>query len=142
MVQRVQQASVKVRGEIVGQIGAGLLVLVGIHKDDDGSEIKWLANKLVGLRIFEDADEKMNLSVQEIEGEILVISQFTLYGDSSKGRRPGFSEAAMPKVALKHYQNFAEALSNLGIKPQEGIFGEHMEVSLINDGPVTMIIEK
>ena len=142
IVQRVSHASVIVKNKVVGEIEAGLLVLLGIHKDDDGSEITWLAKKLVGLRIFEDNAGKMNLSVEDIGGEILLISQFTLYGDCSKGRRPGFSNAASASKAELYYTRFAEELKHLGITPKQGIFGAFMNVSLENNGPVTMIIEK
>lgn len=142
VVQRVESAQVEVDTEVVGKINSGLLVFLGVAEQDNGSEIDWLVNKLLGLRIFNDAEGKMNLSVQDIKGEVLLVSQFTLYADCSRGRRPGFSAAAHPEKAEKMYQEFADKLSSGGIKPQMGIFGADMKISLINDGPVTLVIER
>jgi D-tyrosyl-tRNA(Tyr) deacylase len=142
LIQRVKSASVEVEGEIVGEIRKGLLVFLGVKDSDDGSEIPRLAKKLVGLRIFEDDNDKMNLSVKDIQGEILLVSQFTLYADCSKGNRPGFSAAAPAKKALEFYEKFISELRKLGFDPQTGIFQAKMQVYLQNDGPVTMIIEK
>ncbi len=142
LIQRVKSASVEVDGKITGEIGKGLLVFLGVKDSDDGSEIPWLARKLVGLRIFEDENDKMNLSVEDVQGEILLVSQFTLYADCSKGRRPGFSDAAPPQKALEFYERFISELKKLDFAPQTGIFQAKMQVSLQNDGPVTMIVEK
>ena len=142
LIQRVKFASVEVEGRIIGEIERGLLVFLGIKETDDGSEIAWLANKLVGLRIFEDEADKMNLSVQEIGGEILLVSQFTLYADCSNGRRPGFTEAARPEKAEAMYEKFIIELEKLGMPPQTGKFQAKMQVRLENDGPVTMLLER
>ncbi|MDP8220089.1 MAG: D-aminoacyl-tRNA deacylase, partial [Candidatus Stygibacter frigidus] len=120
----------------------GLLVLVGIGKYDDGSSLEWLANKTVDLRIFEDENQKMNLGLRDIDGEILLVSQFTLYADCLRGRRPGFDQAALPEIAEKQFNEFVQTVDNLGVKVQTGIFGADMKVSLVNDGPVTIILEK
>ncbi len=142
VIQRVKHATVAVEGEVVSNIGSGLLVFIGISVEDDGTEIEWLAKKTVELRIFEDKENKMNLSLQDVEGEILLVSQFTLYGNCKKGRRPDFLNAAKPDKAEKLYLEFAEALKQNGIIPKLGKFGEHMNITLLNDGPVTMILEK
>ena len=142
LVQRVLEANVTVNGEITGQIGHGLLVFLGVEKNDTQKQADFLANKLVNLRIFEDENEKMNLSVQDIKGEILVISQFTLAADTSQGNRPGFSNAEDPVKAKEMYNYFNEVLKNKGFPPQNGIFQADMKVSLINDGPATFILNK
>jgi len=142
VIQRVQQAKVKIDGKEISKIGKGLLILIGISKEDDGSQIEWLSKKVIDLRIFEDQQEKMNLSLKDIDGEILLVSQFTLYGNCTKGRRPDFLNAAQPENAEKMYLNFAKALGQNGVSPKLGKFGEHMSVSLLNDGPVTMILER
>ncbi len=142
VIQRVKQASVEVNGREVSRIGKGLLILIGISKNDDGSQIGWLAKKVVELRIFEDEQDKMNLSLKDINGEILLVSQFTLYGSCRKGRRPDFLSAAQPGKAEKMYLDFAEALKQNGIVAKLGKFGEHMNITLLNDGPVTMILER
>ena len=142
VIQRVKHATVAVESEVISSIGNGLLVLIGISVEDDGTEIEWLAKKTVELRIFEDEQNKMNLSLQDVEGEILLVSQFTLYGSCKKGRRPDFLNAAKPDKAEKLYLEFAEALKKNDIFPKLGKFGEHMNISLLNDGPVTMILEK
>ena len=142
LVQRVLEANVKVNGEITGQIGHGLLVFLGVERNDTTKQADFLANKLVNLRIFEDENEKMNLSVQDIKGEILVISQFTLAADTSQGNRPGFSNAEDPAKAKEMYNYFNEVLKNKGFPPQNGIFQADMKVSLINDGPATFILNK
>ena len=141
LVQRVKEASVKVDGEICGAIGPGLLVLFGVHKEDTGEEIKWLVNKLVNLRIFRDEQDKMNLSVKDTEGEILVVSQFTLYGNCQNGRRPDFIQSASGEKAKTIYENFVNAVTKEMGSVQTGRFAAYMEVSLVNDGPVTMIID-
>jgi D-tyrosyl-tRNA(Tyr) deacylase len=142
VIQRVKHASVEVEGKIISNIGNGLLIFVGISAEDDGTQIEWLAKKAVELRIFEDKENKMNLSLKDVGGEMLLVSQFTLYGSCKKGRRPDFLEAARPDKAENMYLDFAEALKQNGIIPKLGKFGEHMNISLLNDGPVTMILEK
>ncbi len=142
VIQRVKSAQVEVDGKIISSIRTGLLVLAGIGKNDDGSEIDWLANKTTDLRIFEDENGKMNLNLHDISGEILLVSQFTLYADCQKGRRPGFDQAAQPEKAKRLFDQFVLSVNALGFKAQTGIFGADMKVSLINDGPVTIILEK
>ncbi|MEO9887936.1 MAG: D-aminoacyl-tRNA deacylase [Balneola sp.] len=143
VVQRVKSASVTIGNEITGAIEEGLLLLVGIHQDDTEEQLKWMCDKILKLRIFEDEDEKMNLSVSDIEGGILVVSQFTLYGNAKKGTRPSFIEAAKPDKAEPMYEdmiNYFKEHSELDI--QTGKFGAMMDVELVNDGPVTLIMEK
>ena len=142
VIQRVKYAKVEVAGKKISSIGKGLLIFIGISKEDDGTQIEWLAKKTVELRIFEDKQGKMNLSLKNIEGEILLVSQFTLYGSCNKGRRPDFLGAAQPEKAERMYLDFAEALKQNGIIPKLGKFGEHMDITLLNDGPVTMILER
>lgn len=141
VIQRVLRASVTVDGAIVGQIERGLLVLLGVHQTDTATQGRWLADKVAGLRIFQDADGKMNVSVQDAGGGILVVSQFTLYGDCQKGRRPSFIDAAQPEIAEPLYEQFANNLRALGIPVATGEFGADMQVELVNDGPVTIIID-
>lgn len=141
VVQRCKQASVTVNEEIVGQIGKGLMVLVGVTHQDTVEDAKYLAGKVAGIRIFEDENGKMNLGLQEIGGQVLSVSQFTLYGDCRKGKRPGFSDAARPEVATPVYEAFNSALRELGLVVETGIFGADMDVSLTNWGPVTLIID-
>ncbi|WIM39324.1 D-aminoacyl-tRNA deacylase [Paenibacillus sp. PK4536] len=141
IVQRCKQASVTVNEEIVGQIGKGLMVLVGVTHQDTVEDAKYLAGKVAGIRIFEDENGKMNLGLQEIGGQVLSVSQFTLYGDCRKGKRPGFSDAARPEVATPVYEAFNHALRELGLVVETGIFGADMDVSLTNWGPVTLIID-
>ena len=142
LLQRVKQSEVRVDGKITGKIGKGLLLLVGITHTDTEKEADYLAEKCANLRIFEDENGKMNLSVKDVKGEILAVSQFTLYGDARKGRRPSFTSAARPENANKLYEYFVEKLNQLGFKRQTGIFQEHMDVELINDGPITMMLER
>lgn len=143
VVQRVKSAKVTIDGKINGQIQKGLLVLLGITHSDDSKTIDWMCNKLLNLRIFNDDNDKMNLSVSDIEGGILVISNFTLYADARKGFRPSYTDAAPPEVSEPIYNQFMLALKNsTNLSIQEGIFGAMMDVELINDGPVTIIIEK
>lgn len=141
VVQRVKYSSVTVGGEIVGKINQGFMVLLGITHNDGEKEINWLAKKIKDLRVFEDENGKMNLGLEEIKGELLIISQFTLYGDCIKGRRPGFVDAARPEVAKPLYEKFMEKCKSFGIKTEGGIFGADMKVELLNDGPVTLIID-
>ncbi|MCF6461359.1 D-aminoacyl-tRNA deacylase [Clostridium sp. Cult3] len=141
VVQRVLNANVKVNGDTVGKIGKGLLVFLGIGEDDDNKDLEYMVEKILGLRIFEDTNSKMNLSLLDVEGEILVISQFTLYGDVRKGKRPSFSSSARPEMAESMYNKFIAMCKERGIKAEEGIFGADMKVELINDGPVTILID-
>lgn len=143
VIQRVSGASVKVNEKITGHIKKGLLVLMAVHENDTIEEMRWIANKIIKLRIFEDSNGKMNRSVEDVDGEILLVSQFTLYGDVKKGTRPSFTSSAPPEKAEAMYEEmikyYDEAIPG---KVQTGIFGAKMEVSLINDGPVTIILEK
>jgi D-tyrosyl-tRNA(Tyr) deacylase len=132
---------VTVDGEVVGKIAGGLVVLLGVGVDDGPAEVRWLAEKVVGLRIFEDDAGKMNRSLGEISGGMLVVSQFTLYGDTRKGRRPSFIDAAPPELAERLYEEFVQAVRAAGIEVATGKFREHMMVSLVNDGPVTLWID-
>ena len=141
VLQRVREGSVEVEGKIVGQIGKGMVLLVGATVGDGEKEVVYLADKCANLRIFEDAQGKMNLSVLEVGGEILVISQFTLYGDTKKGRRPSFTEAMEPKEAEKLYLMFIDYLKEKGLRVEQGIFGAKMLVKIFNDGPVTFILD-
>lgn len=142
VVQRVKNADVKVDGKTVGEIGKGFLVLVGITHTDTKEEADYLAKKLCNLRVFEDENDKMNLGLKDVGGELLIISQFTLYAITKDGNRPSFIEAARPEVAEPLYEYFLEKCRGYGIKVEKGIFGADMKVSLLNDGPVTIIIEK
>lgn len=142
VLQRVKEASVTVEGTITGQIDQGFLLLVGVTHDDTLEQVNWLADKIAGLRVFEDEEERMNRSLQDVEGKILSVSQFTLYGDVKKGRRPAFTEAAKPDVANELYEAFNARLRQQGIIVETGQFGAMMDVALVNDGPVTLILEK
>ena len=141
VVQRVKEASVTVDGQVVGRIKHGLLLLVGIHQTDTEAMIPYITDKITGLRIFEDETGKMNLSVKDTGGAILSVSQFTLYGDTSKGRRPNFMQAARPEHAKPLYEKVNHAFLERGLEVQTGIFGAMMDVQLTNDGPVTLIVE-
>jgi D-tyrosyl-tRNA(Tyr) deacylase len=141
VVQRVKQASVSVDGNPVSEIEQGLLVLVGVSHSDTPFDAQHLAHKTAKLRIFEDADGKMNRSVTDLGGEILAVSQFTLYGDCTKGNRPSFIAAARPDLGETLFNEYVRALENLGFPPRTGIFGANMQVSLLNDGPVTLLLE-
>jgi len=141
VLQRVKEAKVEVEGKTVGQIKKGYMLLVGITHDDTQEDAAKLADKIAHLRIFEDADGKMNHSIQDVEGSILSVSQFTLYGDTRKGRRPNFMNAAKPDYAKDLYDQFNVLLSQKGLHVETGVFGAMMDVSLINDGPVTLILE-
>jgi D-tyrosyl-tRNA(Tyr) deacylase len=140
-IQRVTQAQVTVDHTVVGRIGKGLVVLLGVAGGDGEEEVSWLAEKIVGLRIFEDDQGKMNLSLAEVGGAMLVVSQFTLYGDCRRGRRPSFTEAAPPELAERLYEAFVARVRAAGIDVATGRFREHMFVSLVNDGPVTLWID-
>lgn len=141
IVQRVKEASVTVDEKKVSEISRGLLVFLGVGKEDSKSDLEYLVDKVLGLRIFEDADKKMNRSLLDINGELLVVSQFTLYGDVRKGRRPSFSESAAPDLGEKLYRLFIERAKNKNIEVKEGIFGADMKVNLLNDGPVTILLD-
>ena len=142
VLQRCKQASVTVEGKVVGEIGKGFMLLVGVTHDDTDEQIQYLADKIVNLRVFEDEEGKMNRSLLDVGGEILSVSQFTLYGDTARGRRPSFTYAAKPGFAEPMYEKFNEALRERGVTVETGVFGAMMDVSLINDGPVTLILEK
>lgn len=141
VVQRVSEASVTVDGEVTGQIGRGFLVLLGIAGDDSEKDIVWIAEKIAGLRIFEDAEGRMNLGLGDVGGAVLLVSQFTLYGDCRKGRRPSFVEAARPEAALPLYQSAIAELRGHGLRVETGRFQAHMDVRLLNDGPVTLLLD-
>ena len=141
VVQRVKRSSVKVDEKIIGEIGVGLNVLIGITKGDTDEDIKYIRDKVVNLRIFSDSDDKMNLSLKDVNGEILIISQFTLYGDCRKGRRPSFINALGGEEAIGIYEKVVEAFKEEGIRVETGEFGADMEVEIINDGPVTLLLE-
>lgn len=142
VIQRVKSASVTVDGETIGSIDHGLLVLLGVEHGDTDLEVQWLTEKTSQLRIFDDHNGKMNLSVLDIKGSILIVSQFTLLADCRRGRRPAFTNAAEPKLANQLYQHFIESIRNLGITTQSGRFAADMQVSLINDGPITLVIDR
>ena len=141
IIQRVKNSNVKVDNKAVGSIGKGFNILLGITHNDSIKEIKWLCNKIVNLRIFSDENDKMNLSLGDVQGEILLISQFTLYADCIKGRRPGFTDAASGEKAKELYEQTISEFKNLGVKVETGIFGADMTVEMINDGPVTIILD-
>ena len=142
LLQRVSDASVSVDGETVSSIGRGLLVFLGVEKGDTEVEVDWLVDKTLGLRIFADADQLMNRSVMDVGGGVLVVSQFTLAADTSRGRRPGFSTAALPEVAEGLYEYFVTRMRDRWSKVREGRFGADMQVTLTNDGPVTFLLER
>jgi D-aminoacyl-tRNA deacylase len=141
VVQRVSEARVKAGDETVGEISAGFVVLLGVCDEDTEADIKYLADKIVNLRVFEDDEEKLNLSLLDTNGEMLVVSQFTLLGDCRKGRRPSFSHAAPPEKADEYYQKFCDAIKSNGIKVETGRFRAMMDVELTNHGPVTLLID-
>jgi D-tyrosyl-tRNA(Tyr) deacylase len=142
VLQRVSQASVTVEGTVTGAIQQGLVLLLGVGHDDSETALNWLAEKCVNLRIFEDEQGKMNRSLLDVGGSILLISQFTLYGRCEKGRRPDFMQAAVPQKAETMYQQFGAQLQELGVEVAWGVFGAHMDLALVNDGPVTMLLER
>lgn len=141
VVQKVSSSKVTVDEEVVGQINQGLMVLLGVTHDDTSKDVDYMVDKIINLRIFEDAEGKMNLSLKDVNGEVLAVSQFTLYGDARRGRRPSFSDAARPEVANPLYEEFVEKVKNQGINVGTGKFGAHMMVDLTNDGPVTILLE-
>ena len=141
VVQRVTRAQVTVAGQVIGQIGRGLLVLLGVEQDDTDADAQQLADKTIQLRIFDDADGKMNLSLADTRGAMLVVSQFTLLGDCRKGRRPSFIQAAAPELAERLYETFVAAVGVQGIKVETGKFRAMMDVELVNDGPVTILLD-
>lgn len=141
VVQRVSRAQVSVDGEITGEIQHGLLVLLGVGSEDTRNEADYLAEKVIGLRIFEDPDGKMNLSVQDTRGALLVVSQFTLYGDARRGKRPSFDAAAPPQAARELYEYFVEKIRSAGLHCETGCFQETMQVELVNEGPVTILLD-
>lgn len=143
VIQRVKSASVTVDGSIKGEIGKGLLILAAVHRDDDETQLRWIADKILKLRVFNDENGKMNRSVTDEKGGLLVVSQFTLYGDTRKGTRPSYIESAPPEKAEGMYNNLVRYLrNNSDLNIQEGVFGAMMEVSLVNDGPVTIILDR
>lgn len=141
VVQRVDKARVEVDNKIVGAVDKGLMVLFGVAVDDTDKDLDYLVDKVAGLRIFEDSNDKMNLSVMDVGGAILAVSQFTLYGDCRKGKRPSFDGAAKPDVANAYYEKFVAKLRDKGIKVETGVFRAHMLVSLVNNGPVTILVD-
>jgi len=142
VLQRVSRASVSIGGRTAGAIGRGFCLLVGLTHDDTGAAVDWMAEKVAGLRLFPDAEGKMNLGLDEVGGGVLVISQFTLYGDTAKGRRPSFIGAARPETAIPLYQRFVDALRARGLEVATGEFGADMQLEIHNDGPVTLILER
>lgn len=141
VVQRVRRSSVTVEGVVVGQIGLGLLVLLGVDVDDEDKDATYMADKIVGLRIFNDDEGKFNLSLMDVGGAVLLVSQFTLHGDCRKGRRPSFIKAARPEKATPLYERVGDLLREKGVTVANGVFGAHMDVELLNDGPVTLLLD-
>ena len=141
ILTRVSSASVTIDGEVTGKIGQGFLILLGVGPEDTPEHCRYLAEKALGLRVFEDENEKMNLSLSDVGGQVLVVSQFTLYGNCRKGRRPSFAGAADPELGNRLYEQFLAECEKLGFPPQHGTFGAHMKVASVNDGPVTMIVD-
>ncbi|WP_101773077.1 D-aminoacyl-tRNA deacylase [Peptostreptococcus faecalis] len=141
VIQKVKSSSVSVDNKIIGKINKGFMILLGVENGDSAKEVDYMLEKIVNLRIFEDENEKMNLSLKDVSGELLVVSQFTLLGDCRKGRRPSFTDAARPEIAEQLYLDFVEKSRLMGITTETGKFGAHMEVELINDGPVTIMLD-
>ncbi len=141
VLQRVKRASVHINGQVSSTISGGLVVLLGISSHDTIKDVRWMAEKVINLRIFEDQNGKMNMSLADINGEMLIISQFTLYGDCRKGRRPGFSTAARPETAKPLYEEFIKEVKHRQVKVATGIFQAEMEISLVNQGPVTLLLD-
>ena len=141
VLTRVRSASVTIDGQVVGKIGKGFLILLGVGPEDTPEQSRYLAEKALGLRVFEDAEGKMNLGLSDVGGEVLVVSQFTLYGNCRKGRRPSFTEAAGPELGNRLYEQFLQDCAALGFRPQHGQFGADMQVESVNDGPVTLILD-
>jgi D-tyrosyl-tRNA(Tyr) deacylase len=141
LLQRVSRSLVKIDGREVSSIGPGLLVLLGIARSDDSRDVEFMVNKIVNLRIFEDSEGRLNLSLADVDGELMVVSQFTLYADARKGRRPSYMDAAPPEKAVALYDSVCDAFAAAGFPPAKGVFGAHMEVELVNDGPVTILME-
>ena len=141
VVQRVSEASVSVGGQVTGSVGLGLCVLVGVGREDSEEDARWMADKVVTLRIFEDEQGKMNRSVLEVRGGLLAISQFTLFGDARKGTRPGFVDAARPEIAQPLYARFCERARERGVQVAEGVFRANMQVRIVNEGPVTLLLD-
>jgi D-tyrosyl-tRNA(Tyr) deacylase len=142
LLQRVSRAAVRVNGQTIGSISRGYLLLVGLTHTDTPEQLEWMADKVQGLRLFADADDKMNLALADVGGSVLVVSQFTLYGDAQKGRRPSFIDAARPEVAIPLYERFVALLRERGLTVATGEFGAMMDVELVNDGPVTLWLER
>ncbi len=141
VLTRVKSASVTIDGQMVGNIGKGFLILLGVGPEDTEEKCRYLAEKALGLRVFEDENGKMNLGLSDVDGQVLVVSQFTLYGNCRKGRRPSFTEAADPELGNRLYEKFLSICEELGYPPQHGIFGTDMQVESVNDGPVTLILD-
>ena len=142
VIQRVTEASVTIDGKVNGQIGKGLMILIGIAADDTKEKADWIAHKIVNMRIFEDGEQHMNLSLKDVNGEILAVSQFTLYADCRKGNRPNFMAAGRPEMSEPLYEYLCDAIRSHGVNVETGIFGADMKVSLTNDGPVTIVLER
>lgn len=141
VLQRVKKASVFVDNKVVGEIGLGLLVLLGVEQNDDKEDVLWLVKKLLGIRVLSDENGKMNLSLKQVNGSVLVVSQFTLHASTKKGNRPSYMNAAEPKKANEFYEEFILQIKNQGVQVQNGVFGANMQVELINDGPVTIVLD-
>ena len=141
IIQRVKKAKVEVDGKVTGEINRGFLVFLGVHGDDIEKDLDYMERKILNLRVFEDENDKMNLSLKDVGGEILLVSQFTLYGDARKGNRPSFTESAHPDMAIDYYEKLIKRLRDNNIKVETGIFGADMDVTLINDGPVTIQLD-
>ena len=141
VLTRVTSASVTIDGEVVGKIGKGFLILLGVGPEDTEEHCRYLAQKALGLRVFEDENQKMNLGLEQVNGQVLVVSQFTLYGNCRKGRRPSFTDAAAPELGNRLYEQFLRECEELGFPPQHGQFGADMQVESVNDGPVTLILD-